>query len=183
MRYDGFHARQTPPSAETSSFRRAKTPSRRRVKGDSPIFVGHGFAAVPAKIGTVPRAGRAKQPYLIRLRGDRPFAFAGLWEAWEGADHSTLESCTILTTAANELVRPIHDRMPVILSAVNYAVWLDAAIEDPRQLMPLLVPYASNEMEAQPVGDFVNSPSHDSPQCVEPALQKGNIILPGLSSA
>jgi len=126
------------------------------------------------------RGGRTKQPYFIRLRGDRPFAFAGVWEAWEGTDHSMLESCAILTSAANELVRPIHDRMPVILSAADWAVWLDPAIEDPRQLMPLLVPYPSNEMESQPVGDFVNSPAHDSPRCVEPALQKGNITLPGL---
>ena len=146
---------------------------RAGTKGDSPIFAG-------AKIGTVPRAGRAKQPHFIRLHGDRPFAFAGLWEAWEGADHATLETCAILTTAANELVRPIHDRMPVILAASSYSAWLDPAIEDPRQLMPLLVPYPSHEMEAQPVGDFVNSPAHDSPRCVEPALQKSNLTLPGL---
>ena len=126
------------------------------------------------------RTGRAKQPYFLRLHGDRPFAFAGLWEAWEAPDHSTLETCTILTTAANELVRPIHDRMPVILPASSYSAWLDPAIEDPRQLMPLLVPYASDEMEAQPVGNFVNSPSHDSPHCLEPALQKSDVTLPGL---
>jgi putative SOS response-associated peptidase YedK len=126
------------------------------------------------------RAGRSKQPYLIRLRGDWPFAFAGLWEAWEAPDHAALETCTILTTAANDLVRPIHDRMPVILPASGYTTWLDPAIDDPRQLMPLLVPYASDEMEAQAVGDFVNSPAHYSPQCVEPMSQKGNMTLPGL---
>jgi putative SOS response-associated peptidase YedK len=126
------------------------------------------------------RTGRKKQPYFIHLRDDRLFAFAGVWEAWEGADHSTLETCAILTTAANELVRPIHDRMPVILSPAGYAAWLDPAIEDPRQLQPLLVPYSSDDMEAQPVGDFVNSPTHDGPRCVERALQKGNMTLPGL---
>lgn len=126
------------------------------------------------------RTGRAKQPYFLRLHGDRPFAFAGLWEAWEAPDHSTLETCTILTTAANELVRPIRDRMPVILPASGYGTWLDPAIEDPRQLMPLLAPYPSEEMEARPVGNFVNSPSHDSPQCLEAALQKSNVTLPGL---
>jgi putative SOS response-associated peptidase YedK len=125
------------------------------------------------------RSGRKKQPYFIRLRGDRPFAFAGVWEAWEGPDHSMLETCTILTTDANDLVRPIHDRMPVILSAAGCAAWLDPAIEDPRQLMPVLVPYASDEMEAQPVGDFVNSPAHDSQECIEPMLPKDNITLPG----
>ncbi len=157
-----------------------QTGGRANTEGDSPIFVNHGCAAVPAKIGTVPRAGRNKQPYFIRLRGDRPFAFAGVWEAWEGPDHSTLESCAILTTDANDLVRPIHDRMPVILSTAGCAAWLDPATEDPRQLMPLLAPYPSDKMEAQPVGDFVNSPAHDSPRCLEPALQKGNITLPGM---
>jgi putative SOS response-associated peptidase YedK len=126
------------------------------------------------------RAGRTKQPYFIHLRGNRPFAFAGLWEAWESPDHSRLETCTILTTAANELVRPIHDRMPLILPASGYSAWLDPAIEDRRQLMPMLVPYPSGEMEAEPVGDFVNSPSHDSPQCLDPALQKGDATLPGM---
>ncbi len=124
--------------------------------------------------------GRTKQPYFLRLRGDGPFAFAGVWEAWEAADHSTLETCAILTTAANELVRPMHDRMPVILSAAGCAAWLDPTIEDPRQLTPLLTPYPSDEMEGRAVGDFVNSPSHDSPRCLEPALQKGNVTLPGL---
>jgi putative SOS response-associated peptidase YedK len=126
------------------------------------------------------RAKRKKQPYFIHLRDDRPFAFAGLWEAWEAADHSTLETCTILTTDANDLVRPIHDRMPVILSTAGCTAWLDPTTENPRQLMPLLVPYPSADMTAHPVGDFVNSPLHDSPQCVEAALQKGNIALPGL---
>jgi putative SOS response-associated peptidase YedK len=132
------------------------------------------------------RTGRKKQPYFLHVRGDRPFAFAGLWEAWEGADHSTLETCAILTTDANELVRPIHDRMPVILSPDGCAAWLDPAIEDPRQLAPLLAPYPSEEMEAREVGDFVNSPSHDSPRCLERALpeghalKKGNMTLPGM---
>jgi putative SOS response-associated peptidase YedK len=126
------------------------------------------------------RGGRKKQPYFIHLREDRTFAFAGVWEAWEGADHSTLETCAILTTAANELVSPLHDRMPVILCDACCAAWLDPAVEDPRQLAPLLRPYASDEMQAHPVGDFVNSPTHDSPRCIEPALQKSNMTLPGM---
>ncbi len=161
-------------AAEKPAFRAAMR--RRRC-----LVVADGFyewqPAGGPKTETVPRA---KQPYLIRLHGDRPFGFAGLWEAWEASDHATLETCTILTTAANDLVRSIHDRMPVILPASGYAAWLDPAIEDPRQLAPLLMPYPSDEMEAQPVGDFVNSPAHDSPRCVEAALQKGNMTLPGL---
>jgi putative SOS response-associated peptidase YedK len=115
------------------------------------------------------RAGRAKQPYFIRLRDDRPFGFAGLWETWEGPDHSRLETCTLLTTGSNELIRPIHNRMPVILSPDAYCCWLDPTIEDPRQLASVLVPYRSDQMEAYPVGSFVNSASHDTPRCIEPA--------------
>ena len=115
------------------------------------------------------QAGRTKQPYFIHLRDDRPFALAGLWEAWEGADHAWLETCTLLTTEPNDVVRPIHDRMPVILPPQAYSCWLDPAIEDPRQLAPLLVPYPSDQMEAYRVGRLVNSPSHDAPGCIEPA--------------
>jgi putative SOS response-associated peptidase YedK len=115
------------------------------------------------------KTGRARQPYFIRFRDDRPFAFAGLWEAWEGADHSMLETCTLLTTEANDLLRPIHDRMPVILPPESCSHWLDPSVEDPRQLARLLVPYATEPMEAYRVGTAVNSPSHETPRCIEPA--------------
>jgi putative SOS response-associated peptidase YedK len=135
-------------------------------------------------------AGRRKQPYFIRLRDDRPFAFAGLWETWEGtgtgpepADDGgnkigrgnagsgpvpvlSIESCTLLTTAPNDLMRPIHDRMPAILAPEDYAAWLDPAVQRPEQLLPLLRPYPSEAMAAHPVGTLVNSPSNDGPECV-----------------
>ncbi len=111
------------------------------------------------------RTGRAKQAYLFQLDGGRPFAFAGLWETWRRPDNSPLETCTLLTTDANELVRPIHDRMPAILPPAAYQAWLDAAVENPSKLAP----YPSGEMHAQAVGDFVNSPAHDSPRCIEAA--------------
>jgi putative SOS response-associated peptidase YedK len=125
------------------------------------------------------RAGRSKRPHFIRLRDDRPFAFAGLWESWQGDDAGTVESCAILTTEANELIRSIHDRMPVILSPGDYAAWLDPAIDDPQRLAAMLVPYSSDAMQADPVSDFVNTPAHDSPRCVERMLPKGNIPFPG----
>ena len=115
------------------------------------------------------KEGKRKQPYFIHKRDDRPFAFAGLWESWEGADHSALETCTILTTDANDLMRPIHDRMPVIVSPDDYARWLDPAIEKPDQLAALLRPYATDELIAYPVSPHVNSPAHDDPGCIEPA--------------
>ncbi len=112
-------------------------------------------------------AGRTKQPYFIHFRDDRPFAFAGLWEAWEGPQHSVVETCTLLTTEPNDLIRPIHNRMPVILPPEIYWSWLDPAVQDPRQLLPLLVPCPSDQMEAYPVSGFVNSPSHEAPQCID----------------
>ena len=116
------------------------------------------------------RAGNRKQPYFFHLRDDRPFAFAGLWEVWETPDRSRVESCTLLTTVANGLVRPIHDRMPVILAAADYTPWLDAGVEEPKRLASLLGPYPSEAMAADPVGPRVNSPGNDDPGCIEPAV-------------
>ena len=96
--------------------------------------------------------GRSKQPYFIRFRDDRPFAFAGLWDAWEGPDHQAIDSCTIITAEASDLVRPIHDRMPVILTPEAYGIWLDTAAENMDTITSLLVPFSSREMEAYPVG-------------------------------
>ena len=111
----------------------------------------------------------AKRPYFFHFRDDRPFAFAGMWEAWEGPDHSMLETCAIITTEPSELMRPIHNRMPVILPPEAYAAWLNPAIHEPRRLASLLVPYSGNDLQACAVSSFVNSPGHDSPQCIEPA--------------
>jgi putative SOS response-associated peptidase YedK len=113
------------------------------------------------------RVAKRRQPWFIRMGDDRPFGFAGLWEAWEGADHSAIESCTILTTDANELVRPIHDRMPAIIEKADYDRWLDPANEKPESLLPLLRPYPSDRMMACPVGTLVNSPSHEGPALLQ----------------
>jgi putative SOS response-associated peptidase YedK len=115
------------------------------------------------------RSGRAKQPYFIHLRDDRPFAFAGLWDAWEGPDQALLETCTLLTTEANPIVRPIHDRMPVILPAESHTAWIDPTIEEPKRLTSLLVPYPADQMVAYPVGTLVNSPRHEAADCIKPA--------------
>jgi putative SOS response-associated peptidase YedK len=96
-----------------------------------------------------------------------PFAFAGLGELWT-ADEKPLESCSILTTDANELMAPIHDRMPVILDAKDFDRWLDPAAQDPAKLQPLLVPYSGSDMTAYPISTFVNSPRNQGPQCIEP---------------
>jgi putative SOS response-associated peptidase YedK len=111
-------------------------------------------------------AGKHRQPMFIHMRDDRPLGFAGIWEAWEGAGHASLESCTILTTVANELVRPIHDRMPVIVAPEDYGRWLDPAMQEPAPIQSLLRPYPSDAMEAYAVSTRVNSPLRDDELCL-----------------
>src|SRR5215470_3448132 len=81
-----------------------------------------------------------KQPYLIGVGDHEPFAFAGLWERWERGG-AAAESCAILTCAANNLMRPLHERMPVILPREAYGLWLDPTVQEPGKLLPLLRPY------------------------------------------
>lgn len=114
---------------------------------------------------------RTKQPYLIRRRDRQPFAFAGIWDRWrsrERAQDSVIESFTILTTDPNDLVRDVHDRMPVIIHPDDYDRWLDPRIEDPAQLKPLLAPLPAEHMEMHPVSRRVNKPEHDDPSCIAP---------------
>jgi putative SOS response-associated peptidase YedK len=108
-----------------------------------------------------------KQPYYIRLQDGQPFAFAGLWERWNRGD-SPIDSCTILTTDANEVVGSIGDQMPVILDPADYGFWLDPDVQDAKRLEPLLVPYKSGAMAAWPVSTRVNNPKVDDPKCIEP---------------
>jgi len=114
--------------------------------------------------------GRRKQPVYITLKTREPFSFAGLWETWTSSNGEEILSCTIITTEANELLTPIHDRMPVILTRDAEAVWLDPAIQDPARLLPLLTPYRAEEMEVYPVNLRVNNPGNDGPECIEPQL-------------
>ena len=114
------------------------------------------------------RQERGKQPYFVRMRDGRVFAFAGLWDRWESSDKDVIETCTILTTAANAVLAPIHGRMPVILPQAEYARWLDPALKDPDSLSPLLVPFPPEEMLAIPVSPRVNAPSTDDEKCIAP---------------
>jgi putative SOS response-associated peptidase YedK len=114
------------------------------------------------------RLGKSKQPYFIQTADEQPFAMAGLWESWEGPDHSLVESCTILTTEPNELMQPIHDRMPVILPSESYAEWLDPQQTEPKGLQRLLVPFDTRQMKAHPVSTYVNRPTNEGPECIAP---------------
>ena len=110
---------------------------------------------------------KQKQPYCFRPIDERPWAFAGLWERWQGPD-GPIESCAILTTEANELVRPVHDRMPVILPERHFGGWLDPLAQDAAELLPLLRPYPADAMRAYPVGLLVSNPRNDLPECLAP---------------
>lgn len=112
--------------------------------------------------------GRRKQPVRIVLKTREPFGFAGLWESWTSPEGEESRSCTIITTEANELLTPIHDRMPVILNHDAEAVWLDPTIQDSARLLPLLRPYPSEEMEIYQVSTRVNNPDRDGPECIKP---------------
>ena len=113
------------------------------------------------------RAGH-KQPYFIHRKDDQPFGMAGLWERWEGPDGSVIESCTLLTTEPNELLRPLHNRMPVILSPEEYETWLDVQNASPLVLQALLRPCPASLLEALPVSRYVNNPRQEGPACIEP---------------
>ncbi|MHC4064758.1 MAG: SOS response-associated peptidase [Planctomycetota bacterium] len=114
------------------------------------------------------RIGRGKQPHYIRMKGGRPFVFAGLWEHWEGPDGTVIESCTVLTTTPNELIEPLHNRMPVILRTDDSALWLDPEVKDPARIQPLLRPYEAAEMTSHPVSTQVNNPRNDEGGCIQP---------------
>jgi putative SOS response-associated peptidase YedK len=114
------------------------------------------------------RTGGGKQPYYIHRKDRRAFAFAGLWEHWAGPDGSVIESCTILTTTPNDLLRPLHDRMPVILCPTDFALWLDPAVTEASRIQPLLVPCPADQLVAYAVTTHVNSPRNDDPGCIEP---------------
>ncbi len=107
-----------------------------------------------------------KQPYFICQKEGQPFSLAGLWEHWERGDQ-VLETCTILTTEPNQLVAPLHNRMPVIISRNNYAEWLKMETEK-SILMNMLKPYPPEDFIAYPVSRRVNSPGNDGPELMKP---------------
>jgi len=115
-----------------------------------------------------------KQPYLIRRDDDAPFTMAGLWETWHDKDGGEeIRSCTIIVTDANDLIRPLHDRMPVILPEQHHAAWLDPGNADVDALRRLLTPADTAGWTRHPVSRAVNSPRNDAPDLLMP------VDLPG----
>jgi len=110
---------------------------------------------------------KGKRPYRITLKGGGVFAFAGLWDRWKSSQGETIDSCTIITTAPNELLESIHNRMPVIMPEEAEHIWLDPDA-DTADLKSLLNPYPSEFMESYEVSTRVNSPKNDIPEVIEP---------------
>ena len=143
--------------AERPSFRTAL--QRRRC-----LVLADGFYEWKGK-------GSGKRPMRIVMASGEPFAFAGLWDAWRDPKGEVLRSCTIITTSANELLSPIHDRMPVILPRELESLWLNHDIQDPAALDGILRPYPAEAMEVHEVSSLVNSPANDGPEMVVPVGQ------------
>lgn len=117
--------------------------------------------------------GKKKQPHYFGLTGYKPFAFAGLWQIW-GQGDKPVDSCTIMTTSANDLVGEIHDRMPVILHDIDYDLWLEPEMQDPARLKRLYQPFPAAEMESYLVDPKVNNARNEGPELIEPnAGQRG----------
>ncbi len=114
------------------------------------------------------KQGRAKQPFYIQLASQQPFAFAGLWEHWQRGE-LLIESCTILTTTANPLLKPLHERMPVMLEPRQFAAWLETPSGERDAIESLFVPFPERLLAMYPVSTVVNSPRQDVPECVKPA--------------
>ncbi len=115
-----------------------------------------------------PKEGKGrKTPMRILLKSREPFAFAGLWDLWKDPDGDELLSFTIITTQANDLIKGIHERMPVILAPEEEEIWLNAGSDQTDRLLSLLDPYPAKAMDVYEVSTAVNSPSNDRPECIE----------------
>ncbi len=111
--------------------------------------------------------GKKKQPYYFTMANNEPFAFAGLWENWQSPESDNIVSCSIITTAANETVQPVHDRMPVILPEGNWEEWLDPSIKNAQQVLPLLKPYDPAAMKKDAVSAIVNNATREGIECIQ----------------
>ena len=112
--------------------------------------------------------GSIKIPHHITRKDGAPFALAGLWDQWKGPQGDVL-SCTVIVTEANRFMKPLHDRMPVILAPQDYARWLDPTNHDAASLKSLLVPAPEDWLTEWPVSRTLNNPQHEGPECAEPA--------------
>jgi putative SOS response-associated peptidase YedK len=113
------------------------------------------------------REDKSKTPMRIKLKSDDLFAMAGIWEAWKSPEGKTLYTCSVITTGPNELMKDIHDRMPVILKPDDENIWLNPSISNSKELNKLLVPFDANLMETYEVSSLVNSPKNNSVELIQ----------------
>jgi putative SOS response-associated peptidase YedK len=114
------------------------------------------------------KEGKRKVPMWVHLKTKKPFALAGLWDVWRKPDGKRVESFTIITTEPNELVRPVHNRMPVILLPEDEEQWLDTSRASYAKAKSVLKPYPNELMEVHDVSTIVNSAKYDGPECIQP---------------
>jgi len=118
-----------------------------------------------------------KHPFYIRLKDNSLMMFAGIWDHWKNPEGSVIESFSILTTSSNELIKQLHDRMPVILDPKEKDLWLDPMVADSEQLKSLFIPYPSGHMEMYQVNDHVNSPRNDNPECLTRLSVESHLLI------
>ena len=111
---------------------------------------------------------KRKIPVYVRLKSEELFVMAGLWERWTSPEGKQVSSCTIITIASNDWLKPVNDRMPVIIPKDRVSGWLDAAVHSEEFLLPMLQPYDADSMEAHDVSTIVNSPKNNSPENIKP---------------
>jgi putative SOS response-associated peptidase YedK len=119
------------------------------------------------------REGKVKTPHYFQVDEGSLFAMAGLWEVWQSPDGSEILSCSVLTTGPNEVMAPIHDRMPVILDESDYDRWLDPALQHAEEVADLLKPFDPGRMSRHRVSEAVNSARHDGPELILPVEDTG----------
>ena len=124
------------------------------------------------------REGNRKVPVWFHLKNRQPFAFAGLWDLWRDLDGDLLHSFTIITTVPNALLRPIHNRMPVIFDALQARQWLDPRLNTrAADIAAVFPPFPSEQMQAHDVSPLVNKPEYDSVECIKPVSDPQSQLL------
>ena len=129
------------------------------------------------------KAGERKRPFYVHAKSGKPLAFAGLWETWTGPNGEELETGTIVTTAANKTLAPIHDRMPVIVPPDGFDLWLDTANVDAKTAAALIAPAPENLLEAFEISTAVNRVANDNPKLIEPVAEGATDAAPAKPAA
>jgi putative SOS response-associated peptidase YedK len=125
------------------------------------LIIADGFYEWAQQPGT-----KSKTPMYITLKDHEPFAFASLWDSWRTPNGQQMRTCTVITTEPNELMAPIHNRMPALLLSDALNSWLDPSVQDAQELLHLLRPYPTELMIARPVSRLVNNPKYDSAELI-----------------